>query len=157
MRETTSIRASLISHPPHLCLIRTNRTHDITTLYYYTLKYNTGVCSSQSLYSFLQSSDEFEGQEFSSRQNSEPEDKEKSIRQVVADSKPGIHILTVLQVARPVLSEPFWNEGLTLSKAMMFTYELPESDLATILARDRERLKDMRQPDMVEEQLRVSI
>jgi len=96
------------------------------------------VSSSQSLYSFLQSSDEFEGQEFSSRQNSEPEDKEKSIR----------------QVARPVLSEPFWNEGLTLSKAMMFTYELPESDLATILARDRERLKDMRQPDMVEEQLR---
>jgi len=60
----------------------------------------------------------------------------------------------VRYVARPVLSEPFWNEGVIISEALMKTYQMDEQDPEKVLKKDLERLKNMNQSDVVEDQLK---
>ena len=97
--------------------------------------------SSQSLYSFLHSSDE---NEVTDDQMIRPDDSE-------GDDKVG----SVRQVARPVLSEPFWNEGVVISESLMKTYQMEEQDLELVLKKDLEKLEKMRQSEVVNSQLMV--
>ena len=101
--------------------------------------------SSQSLYSFLHSSDEIEvpddPQAESSRTGEETE----------ADERPR----SIRQVARPVLSEPFWNEGVVISETLMKTYQMEELDLELVLKNDLEKLEKMKQSELVNSQLMV--
>ena len=59
-------------------------------------------------------------------------------------------------VARPVLSEPFWNEQVIISDALMKTYQMDEPEPEKVLKKDLERLKCMNQSDVVEDQLKVT-
>lgn len=100
--------------------------------------------SSQSLYSFLPSSDENDITDFLQASSGKPDDSgedEKSVR----------------RVAIPVLSEPFWNEGITITDKLMKTYQLPQLELEQVLRSDLMKLQKMAQPDMIEEQLAVSV
>ena len=99
--------------------------------------------SSQSLYSFLPSSDENDITDFLQASSGKPEDSgedEKSVR----------------RVARPVLSEPFWNEGITVTDKLMKTYQLPQLELEQVLRNDLIKLQKMTQPGIIEDQLNVS-
>jgi len=60
----------------------------------------------------------------------------------------------VRHVARPVLSEPFWNEQVIISDALMKTYQMDEPEPEKVLKKDLERLKCMNQSDVVEDQLK---
>ena len=101
--------------------------------------------SSQSLYSFLHSSDEIEvpddPQAESSRTGEETE----------ADDRPR----SIRQVARPVLSEPFWNEGVVISESLLKTYQMEELDFELVLKNDLEKLEKMEQSELVNSQLMV--
>ena len=91
--------------------------------------------SSQSLYSFLHSSDENEA----APDYSEGDDQLSSVR----------------QVARPILSEPFWNEGVLISESLMKTYQMEEFELELVLKKDLEKLEKMKQSEVVNSQLMV--
>ena len=102
------------------------------------------ICSSsQSLYSFLQSSDDIEVQDYIQAESSYLDDSE--------DDK----LPSVRQVARPVLSEPFWNEGVVISETLMKTYQMEELDFELVLKRDLEKLEKMKQSELVNAQLKV--
>ena len=103
------------------------------------------ICSSsQSLYSFLHSSDENEVTDDHQAESSKPDDSE-------GDDK----LPSVRQVARPVLSEPFWNEGVVMSETLMKTYQMEELDLELVLKRDLEKLEKMKQSEVINSQLMV--
>ena len=109
-------------------------------------KHEQEICSSsQSLYSFLHSSDENEVTDYLQAESSKPDDSE-------GDDK----VRSIRQVARPVLSEPFWNEGVVLSETLMKTYQMEERDIEAVLKRDLERLEQMKQSEVVNNQLKVS-
>ena len=102
------------------------------------------ICSSsQSLYSFLHSSDDIEVQDYLQAESSYLDDSE--------DDK----LPSVRQVARPVLSEPFWNEGVVISETLMKTYQMEELDFELVLKRDLEKLEKMKQSELVNAQLKV--
>ena len=100
--------------------------------------------SSQSLYSFLPSSDDNDIADFLQGGSSKPDDSEGEDK-----------VKSVRQVARPVLSEPFWNEGVVMSETLMKTYQMEEEDTETVLKRDMERLARMKQPEALDSQLMV--
>jgi len=101
------------------------------------------ICSSsQSLYSFLHSSDDIEVQDYLQAESSYLDDSE--------DDK----LPSVRQVARPVLSEPFWNEGVVISETLMKTYQMEELDFELVLKRDLEKLDKMKQSELVNAQLK---
>ena len=101
------------------------------------------ICSSsQSLYSFLHSSDENELTDDHQAESSRPDDSEAELR-------------SVRQVARPILSEPFWNEGVVISETLMKTYQMEEPDIELVLKRDLEKLEKMKQSEVVNNQLKV--
>merc|ERR1719237_1585103 len=101
------------------------------------------ICSSsQSLYSFLHSSDDIEVQDYLQAESSYLDDSE--------DDK----LPSVRQVARPVLSEPFWNEGVVISETLMKTYQMEELDFELVLKRDLEKLEKMKQSELVNAQLK---
>ena len=107
-------------------------------------KQQENYSSSQSLYSFLHSSDEKEVTDDHLAESSQPDDSEGD------DKLPSIR-----QVAQPVLSEPFWNEGVVISESLMKTYQMEELDLELVLRRDREKLEKMKQSEVVNSQLMV--
>ena len=100
--------------------------------------------SSQSLYSFLHSSDENEVTDDHQAESSKPD-----------DSEGDDNLRSVRQVARPVLSEPFWNEGVVISETLMKTYQMEELDLELVLKKDLEKLEKMKQSEVVNSQLIV--
>ena len=55
--------------------------------------------------------------------------------------------------SRPVLQEPFWNQRVTLTQEQSYLYQLPETDVEAVLARDAEHLALLQQHGEVEEQL----
>ena len=59
--------------------------------------------------------------------------------------------------SQPVLQEPFWNQGVTLTQEQSYLYELPETDVEVVLARNGEHLTLLQQHGEVEEQLEVLI
>jgi len=93
--------------------------------------------TSSSLYSFLKSSEEFHLKQTSS-------DTDRSLLEVVQESP---------KEPRPILPEPFWNLRSKLTPEMSLSYQLPTEPLETVLARDRERMAGIHQPDMVDLQL----
>ena len=98
--------------------------------------------SSQSLYSFLPSSDDADIMDFLQASSSKPDDsgeEEKSVR----------------RVARPVLSEPFWNEGVTITDKLMKTYQLHQLDSEQVLRNDMIKLQKFTQSDVLDDQLKV--
>ena len=99
--------------------------------------------SSQSLYSFLHTSDDNEVKDYLQAESSTLYDSE--------DDK----FLNVRQVARPVLSEPFWNEGVVITESLMKTYQMEELDFELVLKRDLEKLEKMKQSEVVNSQLKV--
>ena len=64
-------------------------------------------------------------------------------------------VKNVRAVARPVLSEPFWNEGVAMSEALMKTYQMTELPMDTVLKSDRQKLDKMKQPEILDKQLKV--
>lgn len=94
--------------------------------------------TSSSLYSFLKSSEEFHLKQSSSS------DTERSLLEVAQENP---------KEPRPSLPEPFWNLSSQLSQEMSYKYQLPREPLETVLARDRELLACMHQPDVVDQQL----
>ena len=101
--------------------------------------------SSQSLYSFLPSSDENDITDFLQASSSKPD-----------DSDPEEKVKNVRHVARPVLSEPFWNENVHLSHSLMKQYQLEQTEPESVLKRDLEKLRNMTQSQIVEDQLKVN-
>ena len=97
---------------------------------------NSLSTSSSSLYSFLKTSDEFINED---SQNSSEE-----------ETKP----LSKHRIARPVLSDPFWNETVIQSNELIFGYQIEERDEDIVLNSDRDRLQMMNQYDEVREQLK---
>ena len=71
------------------------------------------------------------------------------------DSEGDDKLPSIRQVARPVLSEPFWNEGVVISESLMKTYQMEELDFELVLKRDREKLEKMKQSEVVNSQLMV--
>ena len=100
--------------------------------------------SSQSLYSFLPSSDDNDITDFLQASSSKPDDSEGEDK-----------VKSVRQVARPILSEPFWNENVTMSESLMKTYQMEQEPIETVLKRDLEKLGKMRQSETVDDQLKV--
>ena len=100
--------------------------------------------SSQSLYSFLPSSDENDIIDFLQASSGKPDDS-------------GEEEKTVRRVARPVLSEPFWNEGVTITDKLLKTYQLQQLDPEQVLRNDMVKLQKMTQSDVLDEQLKVCI
>ena len=79
--------------------------------------------SSQSLYSFLHTSDD----------NIDPDEDDVE------------HIETREMVRpRPLLCEPFWNKDVEISETLMKTYQMEEEDRDLVLRRDREKLERMK-------------
>lgn len=99
--------------------------------------------SSQSLYSFLPSSDDNDITDFLQASSSKPDDSESEDR-----------VRSTHKVARPILSEPFWNENVTMSESLMKTYQMEQEPIETVLKRDMEKLGKMRQPESVDDQLK---
>ena len=64
---------------------------------------------------------------------------------------------SVRRVARPVLSEPFWNEGVTITDKLLKTYQLPQLEPEQVLRNDMVKLQKMTQSDVLDEQLKVCI
>ena len=54
-----------------------------------------------------------------------------------------------------MLSEPFWNEGVAMSEALMKTYQMTELPMDTVLKSDRQKLDKMKQPEILDKQLKV--
>ena len=101
--------------------------------------------SSESLYSFIQSSDENDPNDFTpvsfrSPNNGSPED---------------CKVISPRLVARPLLSEPFWNENVKLDDHLISKYQLEEQDIEDVLRKDRAQFLKMEQPNLVDEQLTV--
>ena len=99
--------------------------------------------SSQSLYSFLHSSDENDISDFLIADSSKLDDSD------------GEEKRSVRQVARPILCEPFWNEGVVISETLMKTYQMEELDMEAVLKSDLERLEKMKQSEVINCQLKV--
>ena len=79
--------------------------------------------SSQSLYSFLHTSD--------GNMDPDVEDVENiETREMV--------------LGRPLLCEPFWNKDVEISETLMKTYQMKEEDRDLVLRRDREKLERMK-------------
>ena len=55
--------------------------------------------------------------------------------------------------SQPVLQEPFWNQGVRLTQEQRYLYELPETDVEVVLARNGKHLALLQQHGEVEEQL----
>ena len=55
-----------------------------------------------------------------------------------------------------MLSEPFWNEGVAMSEALMKTYQMTELPMDTVLKSDRQKLDKMKQPEILDKQLKVA-
>ena len=79
--------------------------------------------SSQSLYSFLHTSDGNMDQDVEDVENIET-------REMV--------------LGRPLLGEPFWNKDVEISETLMKTYQMEEEDRDLVLRRDREKLERMK-------------
>ena len=94
--------------------------------------------SSQSIYTFLHSSDEIDLADFQSSNS------EGSKEETICDEK-----------ARPVLSEPFWNERVLMSGELVMSYQLKEENEETILERDRGKLDKMKQSETIQRQFEV--
>ena len=105
----------------------------------------TNECSSsQSLYSFIQSTDEIEPTGFTTPISS-PVSTE--------DSK----VLSPRLVARPLLSEPFWNQNVKINSYLLKRYQLKQRDMEDVLREDRTKFLKMEQPAAVDEQLAVTL
>ena len=59
--------------------------------------------------------------------------------------------------SQPVLQEPFWQQGVTLTQEQSYLYQLPETDLEVVLASDAEHLALLQQQHEVEEQLETLV
>merc|ERR1711915_1172695 len=97
---------------------------------------NSLSTSSSSLYSFLKTSDEFINED---SVNSSEEDLKNSAKQ---------------KIAKPVLSDPFWNETASQSNELIYTFQLEERNEEEILNADKDRLLIMNQYADVSEQLK---
>ncbi|KAG0716026.1 hypothetical protein GWK47_010562 [Chionoecetes opilio] len=54
---------------------------------------------------------------------------------------------------RPVLNAPPWLEDVRLTPQLLYKYQLETKELVDVLRRDMDRLKTVRQPTMVDDQL----
>ena len=91
----------------------------------------------------MPSSDENDIMDFLQASSSKPDDsgeEEKSVR----------------RVARPVLSEPFWNEGVTITDKLMKTYQLQQMDTEQVLRNDMIKLQKFTQSEVLDDQLKVT-
>ena len=104
----------------------------------------TNECSSsQSLYSFIQSSDENDPTGFTPISSPVPTE----------DSK----VISPRLVARPLLSEPFWNQNVKLNSFLINKYQLKERNMEDVLQEDRAKFLKIEQPQAVDEQLEVKM
>ena len=93
--------------------------------------------SSSSLYSFLKTSEDYSFTNGESQSSS-------------GEESPN----TAKHIAKPVLSDPFWNEKVVLNNDLEFSYQLPVKDMETVLREDREKLAVLQQFAEVGEQMR---
>ena len=110
-----------------------------------SMKQNHGYSSSQSLYSFLHSSDDNDLTDCAAVSSRSPKDV------TPADCK----VFSPEPISKPVMPEQFCNENIYLKESRIKSYQLEEQEINDTLRKDREKLLQMQQSNLVEEQLKV--